>query len=322
MRYAWRLASVLIIATAAAAWFLLLRAPWQPTLGITYSDSYAAYLKLPADAYVNILNDLKPEHIRLPLYWDALEAKRGEYDFSLIEQHLADAAARHIPVTLAIGLKVPRFPECFVPAWARALPAAERDQALLEYMATAAEKLGSQPGVVAIQVENEPWFPFGDCPAPDPERFKAEVALMREILPGKIIQTTVSGEQDVWALRGQGIDRVGASLYRMAWNKYLGPIAFFYPARFYVLQSLVAELTGTQVMFSELQAEPWFAPGQIIPDELRYTAWDLRTSLLFTRLIGIKNIDLWGVEWWYHGKEIGWGTDLWNEAVRQFNSVR
>lgn len=310
----------MVIVASAATWFALARQQWQPTLGITYSDSYAEYLDLPVDAYDRILDDLAPQHIRLPVEWDRIEMQAGERDFSLPKARLDTALARNIPVTLAVGLKVPRYPECHIPSWTTALDEAAFEQALFAYLDDAVRTLGTHPAVTAIQIENEPWFPFGECPPPDADRFAREVALARSIVPQKPMQTTVSGEQDLWLLRTSDVDRIGASVYRMAWSPTIGPAVFFYPPRFYVYQIMMARLMGVDVTFSEVQTEPWIAKPWQIDDSRRYTATDLRTTMLFARLIGVRKMDLWGVEWWYHGKQQGWGDAVWQEAIQTFRA--
>ena len=54
-------------------------------------------------------------------YWDEIEQTQGVYDFTNISWQLEEAQKRDVNVMLAIGRKVPRYPECFQPEWEKKL---------------------------------------------------------------------------------------------------------------------------------------------------------------------------------------------------------
>lgn len=268
----------------------------------------------PLAAFTATLDDLGVRHVRLPVYWNTTEPTQGQYDFSDIDPYMDAAAARGAKVTLVVGMKVPRWPECHVPDW---VTQQGREAALFGYLDTVVARYKGHPALARWQIENEHHFPFGECPAPDPALFSAEVAYVRSLDPDTPIQLTVSGEQELWAGTADAADVLGTSLYRFAWNPTTGLVVFPHPPEFYRLQALAVVGRVDAVVISELQAEPWFEGG-VIPDDLEeryalFTVDRLREHAGFARRTGLPEIYLWGVEWWYDMAQRG-DTRLWDAA--------
>lgn len=316
--------TVLLVACATlATWLLLaraaLRAP-ETVFGVTFSPSEARYQGVDAgQAWYAVLDDLQARLIRFPLYWSQIERTPGAYDFSDAAWYLDEAAKRGAKVTLVVGLKVPRWPECHAPAW---VGDGDRREALLAYMEAAVLQFKDHPALYRWQVENEPHFPFGVCPAPDLVLVQDEVVLVRRLDPDTPIQLTVSGENEPWIASAAAADVLGASLYRFAWNPQTGLVVFPQSPSFYALQAASVARYTDRVVISELQAEPWFADGtRSVAVEEQYALFPeerLREHLAYGRATGLPEVYLWGVEWWYALREKG-ETRLWDaaqEAIR------
>lgn len=87
--------------------------------GVTFSSRFARDLGLDAPETLRALfEDLGVRRVRIPVYWDMVERERGTFDFSDIDWQLDMARQYGAEVILAVGQKVPRWPECFVPTWA------------------------------------------------------------------------------------------------------------------------------------------------------------------------------------------------------------
>lgn len=269
----------------------------------------------PLAAFFAVVNDLGVRDVRFPIYWNATEPEEGAFDFSDIDPYLEIAAAHGVRVTLVVGMKVPRWPECHVPVW---VTDDLRSEALFAYIKTLVVRYKDHPAVVRWQVENEQHFPFGECPVPDLDLYAEEIALVRRLDPDTPIQLTVSGEQELWAGMAEPADILGTSLYRFAWNPVTGLVVFPHPPEFYRLQALAVAQRVERVVISELQAEPWFEDGVIpVERDARYalfTADRLKDHLAFARRTGLPEVYLWGVEWWYDLAQRG-DTRLW-DAVR------
>ncbi len=296
-------------------------APREVEFGATFSTVYARQLGLdPKKTFLEALDELKIRQFRIPVYWSEIEPATGGFDFDELDWMLEEAGKRGAKVTLAIGRKVPRWPECFIPDWAEQLDASEAKQALLSMLETVVLHYRDHPAVEQWQVENEPFFPFGVCPLPDRALFLDELALVRS-LDKRPILLTVSGEIDPWIDAARHGDALGISLYRVTWNRWYGYA--FYPLSplFYGLRARVLAPFVPDVVISELQAEPWFSrPASELNGKERaelFTPRDLTNQVEFARRTGISQAWVWGIEWWAAQREHG-DASLWKVGKEVF----
>ncbi len=287
-------------------------------LGITYSSKYAQSLGLdPHVAFAEIIDDLQVRHVRLPVYWSDVEKTQGSYDFAQLDAMLEAAALRDVTVTLAIGMKVPRWPECFIPEF-YAENQETLDPAVLRYVQELVMHARQYDVVTRWQVENEPFFPYGECPEPSLERLRREVALVRAFDERPILMT-VSGEQEPWLDLASIADEIGVSMYRFTYQESFGALAFPHPSVYYRLHAFVTRLFADDVIVSELQMEPWFTGNPQDPASLDvpFTAEDFVEHVQFAKDTGIDETLLWGAEWWYY-EHLRGNDSLWNAAIETF----
>lgn len=310
---------VLIFFAAALLFAKTFLLPKHVDFGVTFSAPQARYLKLNAwETYISLMDELGVRHIRLPVYWNETEKPRGTYDWKETDYFMQEAAKRGVKITLVIGAKVPRWPECHLPTFIQeeiGTPAYGDD--LLGFMKTTVERYKDSPALYRYQIENEPLFPFGVCPAPDLELLKREVALVRGLDPQHDIQLTVSGESESWLDLAKQADVLGVSLYRVVWNKHIGPIVYPHSAAWYAVQRQTITPWVKHSLISELQGEPWL-DGGLMPEDIRaayaaFSAERLRDHVAFAKRTGFSEVYLWGVEWWYYLKVHG-DSRLFDEA--------
>ncbi|MBI4280760.1 beta-galactosidase [Candidatus Uhrbacteria bacterium] len=274
------------------------------TFGLTFSPSYATSLGLDwRQIFISTLDDLQVRLLRLPAYWEDLEPVRGNYRFEDLDWMLEEAGQRGAKVLLAIGFKLPRWPECHAPAWAHELPLEERQAEILRLLRTLVTRYGQNQTIIAWQVENEPLLEFfGSCPEPDREFLKQEVALVRS-LDHRPIVVTESGELSTWLRTVTVSDMLGISMYRVSWNPYLGYIYYPLSPGFYRRRAQAVQPLTKKILVTELQAEPW-VPAGILNTTLEeqfqsMNAERLKDNISFVRRAGFSEVFLWGVEWWY-----------------------
>ncbi|MBI5742299.1 MAG: hypothetical protein HZA25_00480, partial [Candidatus Niyogibacteria bacterium] len=90
--------------------------------GLAFSRLWAEDMGLdPRTVYLAILGELHPAEIRLPIYWRDIEAERGKYDFAEYDWLVREAEKNDTKLTLTVGGKLPRWPECHDPQWAKDL---------------------------------------------------------------------------------------------------------------------------------------------------------------------------------------------------------
>lgn len=301
--------AILLIGLVGAIFLLSkwLMTPSEPAFGTTFSAIYARELGLDyKQAYLAILDDLGVKKMRLPVYWSEIESRAGEFDWTSLDFLVREAEKRDVELTLVVGRKVPRWPECYVPDWAEGLTGLAAEAALLNMERAVVERYRNSPVLARWQVENELFLPFGVCPAPSPELLDKEITLVRS-LDNRPIILTVSGELDPWWPAARASDILGISTYRVSWTPIIGLFPYPLQPLVYRLRALPIQLLlGKQIIVMELQAEPWFVkPIKEMDGEeraLAFTSRDLLNNVEFAARAGFSEIYLWGAEWWYAEK--------------------
>jgi hypothetical protein len=316
--------AVCIITVISGFLAMNLRMPIQQVPGVTFSQPYAQELNLdPKEVLSSTLDDLKIRHFRIPAYWNLIQPEVNKWDYKWLDDELDAIASRKGSVTLAVGEKLPRWPECWIPDWAIDLPAADRESAALRYITQTVNRYKNHPAVKAWQVENEPNFPFGKCPETVDGLFDKEVSLVRS-LDNKPIATTDSGELSFWTI-GKKVDRLGISIYRVV----IGPTGifryWFVPPQFYLrkFQVIGLLLNIKNIYISEFQMEPWTKRATLLetPINEQMQTFDLKQmkdNIEFAKNSGFSTIDYWGVEWWYWMKTQN-HPEFWDLARTIFN---
>lgn len=281
----------------------------QTTFGVTFSWTYARQLGIdPLEAYEAIIDDLGVRYVRLPVYWSEVERSPKEYDWTVPDELLGISEDRGVDVTLVVGMKVPRWPECYVPDWAEMLDETRQHALANAFVEETVNRYKDSSAIVRWQVDNEPLFPYGECPSMSVAQFKERVDLVRS-LDDRPIQVTVSGELGSWLDAAQAADILGISMYRQTWNDLFGYFIYPLTPEYYFFRAQLVKDSVSQVVISELQAEPWF-PEPIASRPLTdwydsFTAQMLESNVEFARDVGVAEAYLWGAEWWYALKQAG-----------------
>jgi hypothetical protein len=295
-------------------------------LGITFSSTYSASMGLDWKAnFIAMLDDLQIKKIRIPVYWDQVEAKQGEYNFADVDWQLNEASKRNAEIVLAIGQKTPRWPECNVPEWAKNDENIRKEN-LLKYIAATVQRYKNNPVVKYWQIENEPFLNFGICPAPDGNLLDSEIATAREVDSSRKIIVTDSGELSLWVQAAKRADIFGTTMYRTIWKKGIGYYEYPIGPKFFQFKQMLIKLFAGQdnAIVIELQAEPWIN-GSTIDNSLdeqfkSMNPAQLRANVDYAEKVGFPEIYLWGVEWWYWLKEKQGHPELWDTAKELYKN--
>jgi len=290
--------------------------------GVTFSIKYAEELNLDwRETYLALLNDLHVRRFRLMSYWDLGEPQPGVYKFDDLDWQMQQAADHGAKVTLAIGLRQPRWPECHEPAWATKLSADQQKQAVEKYVAVVVDRYKSSPALGTWQLENEALnTAFGQCHDFSRQRLDEEYALVKAHDSSHATIVNVSNEFGL-PLGTPRPDVVGFSVYNRVYQPY-AKFYFNYPLSPYwhgVRAAFIELFLHRPVIIHELQAEPW-GPGpteQLSLAEQNKSMDEKRVlgQVDFARRTGIKEYYLWGAEWWYWRKTKFNDPSLW-EGVR------
>ncbi len=313
---------VMFLAAVLIGSYFLMRGvpPREPKVfGATFSEPFAQELGLDwKKAYEEIFSDLGIKNVRIPVYWSEIEPKKGEWHFEDIDWQLAKAKEYDAKIILVIGRRVPRWPECFEPEWAKNLPEEEKQKLILEISEEVIKRYKDSPVVWAWQIENEPFLPFGECPTFNANFLDEEIAAVKKI-SNKPIIITDSGEFGLWFRAAKRGDIFGSTLYRYVWNRVFGYITYPLPPSFFRLkQGLLKLFVGQKPMIVvELQAEPWTprALRDISLDEqfVHFNPERFEEILEYIEGTGFDTFYFWGVEWWYWLKMQG-HPEIWEMA--------
>ncbi|KAA0206608.1 hypothetical protein EDM68_01905 [Candidatus Uhrbacteria bacterium] len=308
--------------------------PADTDYGFTWSITYARTLGLDPDRGLETaLRDLAPDRIRIPAYWREIEAKRGTYDFSALDRQLDIAARFETPVILAVGSRVPRWPECWEPDWAARLSdVSERHRVQLAYLVALYARYKDHPAVAAWQVENESFFDYyAACPGLtrgivlDEMRFVRGEEAKRDT--PRPVYTTDSGEWSLWIGFAGETDGVGVSVYRAVATEYFGTLRHWYitPMLYWRKAQLLKPFIG-EVYISEMQMEPWtLREIQNTPLLDQFKTFDLaqmERSFRYATRLGLPAVDFWGVEWWLWMKETQGHPEFWEKGKAFFDGQR
>src|SRR3989339_898155 len=182
--------------------------------GITFSPKQAENLGMDwQETFLAILNDLQVRRLRLSAYWNEVEPNINEYSWERLDWQINEASKVNAEIILAVGGRLPRWPECHFPAWTADISGEQKDAELLEYIEAVIKRYQGNKNIIAWQVENEPFLiNFGECPKLDKELLDREIALVRALDNRQIIITD-SGELSAWLPAAKRADIFGTTMY-------------------------------------------------------------------------------------------------------------
>ena len=292
--------------------------------GVTFSKIYSEQLGLDwKNNYLALLDDLGVKKIRLIAYWTEIEPVDGFFDFQDLDWQINEAQKRGVEIILAMGRRLPRWPECHIPEWAKKISEDEQQEKILALITEIIRRHKNIEVIKYWQIENEPFLgTFGECPKLDKNFLDREIALAR-LLDNRKIIISESGEFSTWIGAARRTEVVGTTLYRKIYGK-LGYVRYPIPPIFYFRKAnLIKELFNVEkIIVTELQAEPW-GPKQNwdLPVEEQFKSMNLeefKKVIDYTKQTGFSEAYLWGAEWWYWMKEKNSDNKIWEEAKTLF----
>jgi hypothetical protein len=323
---------VFIIFLAALAWGF--NRLGQPPAGITqnikwgisFSRIFAVQMNLDwRETYSAILDELQPKSLRLPIYWEDIEPQEGQYTFGDYDWMIEQAKEKKVDMILVVGRKLPRWPECHVPTWARGRSEEVQQDKVLLLISEIVKRYKNSENLFAWQVENEPFLAFGECPTADAGFLDREIVLIKSLDNRHPIMVTDSGELSIWLRAAKRADIFGTTMYRVVYQKYLGYVEYPLPPKFFWLKANIIRLfyPDKPIIVSELQAEPW-GPKLLFElpldeQEKSMNINQFRENIVYAKEVGFSPAYLWGAEWWYWMKTINNDNSYWQEAKKLLN---
>jgi len=313
-----------------ARWYIWSERHTPLTMGVSFIPDYATYLGVdPQQTMDALINDLHVQQFRLTSYWNDIETSPGQYDFSTLDWEFQKANAAGAKITLTVGLRQPRWPECHAPSfYDTSSPESQWYPQLKSFMTAVINRYKNNPALQGWQVENEYFLTgFGTCTNLSRDRLVDETKLVRSLDPRHEIIIARSNNALGWPIGAPTPDKFSITVYRRVWDanvthRYL---EYPFPAWFYAFTAGWQKIfTGKDMAIGELQTEAWPARGQGIPDaslaeqSKSIDAQRLKTTVKFAKATGMKTIDLWGAEYWYYRMQTLHDSSLWNAAKEEF----
>lgn len=316
-----------------AQWYINSNEHKPLVLGASFIPAYAESLGLnPQETMDGLINDLDIRHFRLVSYWNQMEPAQGQYDFSLLDWQFQKAEAAGAKVTLSLGLRQPRWPECHMPEWAKQLPSGTAEgtwqKHLEKYIGEVVNRYKGSPALDSYQLENEYFLRgFGICTDFSRERLVNEFNLVKELDPYHTLIVARSNNALGMPIGQPTPDEFGISIYKRVWDANLTKryLEYPFPAWFYGFVAGGQKiLTGKDMIIHELQAETWPPNHQSIQQtsleeqNKSFNAEMFDDRVEFGKATGMREIYLWGAEYWYYRKVKLHDPSLWEVAQAKF----
>jgi Cellulase (glycosyl hydrolase family 5) len=324
-----------VIAYSLSAWYAQRHKDDPRIIGTTFITPYAQHFGLdPKDTLNALIHDAGFKHFRLVSYWDEIEKEQGTYDYSNLDwqmKMIEDAGGK---VSLAIGLRQPRWPECHMPTWAMNTPMTQWEPQLTDFIKATMNRYKDRPVLESYQLENEFFLDvFGECPDFTRDRLIREYNAAKATDPNHPIIVSRSNNALGYPIGQPRPDEFGVSVYKRVWDKTITKRYFEYPFPAWFYGSLAGGgeiITGKKLIIHELQMEPWlpddpkFQINEVasIPEQNKsMNAERLKDRFDYANASGIKTYYTWGSEWWYWRKVKGGDDSLWNVAKEEIKKA-
>lgn len=294
--------------------------------GVNFSQKHAKNLRLDwKETYLALLDDLGTKNLKVAAHWDLLEPEKNKYYFDDLDWQIKEAENHSAKILLVIGMKTPRWPECHIPEWAINFSKEEQQKEILEMLEKVVLRYKDSKAIEYWQVENEPFFPFGECPWVDKNFVKKEIDLVKSLdLQKREIVISDSGEGSLWFAAAKLGDIVGTTMYEKVWVRQLGIyVTYPFPPTFYWRKAkYIEKIFDKEVICVELQAEPWgpklLYDSPIEEQEKTMNLEQFQKNVEFAKRTGFNRFYFWGAEWWFWLKEIQNKPEIWVEAKKFF----
>jgi hypothetical protein len=322
-------------------------------LGTTFSPLQCYYMGLDFRQAFQAIVRLGLDRIRLGAYWNVIEPQPLVFDFSELDWLLDQCAQHQIEVALAVGMKVPRWPEFHFPQWvsdrcdtgAGTEPLDQRSpvaaELALQFVERVVAHCKTAPALKYWQIENEPFTQLDIAGGRwlSAEFVQREIELVRSgklptqkiLLTNAIHLPTPKPTEDEPAFRDslRLADAVGINVYTKVpmgnSGQYLAPRPEFWRT----LQDWQGVLRSAdrEAWIAEAQAEPWEAAQLVAMQRLNYPSaspLQMRNLVHQLRDLGYGTILLWGCEYWYWQKQQNQNLWWWQveQLVKEVRSAR
>lgn len=277
----------------------------QPDIGVSFSIKECGHYGEDWQKALKYTIDLGFRRFRLMSYWDVHEATEGDIDFTDLDKQIEIIEKAGGYVTLAIGMRQPRWPETHLPQWTKELSNEEVEQKYIKYHRKVIEHFKDNATIQSWQLENEFWLRnFGESFNFDRKRLNKEFNLIRQLDPLRPIIMSTAKVISLPLLTPTP-DIYSTSVYRNIYSsdkkKYTK--TSIKPETYKIRRYLTLMIKNRDTIIHELQMEPWgpSATWKMSVEE-QYKSMnpeELKLAISYAQQTSMTYIDTWGAEWWY-----------------------
>lgn len=315
---------------------------FKPQYGVSYSFEQAEWYGLdPMESYVEMLDEIKPNWVRLPFFWDQMVDENGELKIESLKFAAEEAGKRDIKVVIALGAKTPYYPETHLPeeikrqvAFGQKItpehPIADDLLAIDEKLV---RELSSYTNISHWQVENEPFLGDERGVSVSPKLVSREIEIVKGADPLRrpVIVNHPAGWYfdnkwrellaalslgDVYStnayFKTQGTNLIAVKIagleVKIPWPNFLVWPVQSWPLVSPPYQKLKEEAQKQGVGFwvMEMQAEPYIRTlADAQKNSFEYSASDLKAASDFLMSYKIDSVGFWGVHFWQFRNKLG-----------------
>jgi hypothetical protein len=304
-------------------------------LGVSFDPDYAQSLGLNPEQNMKALLNIGVRQFRINSYWNDVEPEPNQYNFTNLDWEFKLAQQYHAKIILVVGLRQPRWPECHPPSWINTDQPEANWQPQLEAMMTKViNRYKDSSSLQSYQLENEYFLKgFGTCSnyTFSRERLVSEDNLIKKLDPSHPIIIPRSNNTIGWPTGQPQSTTYSISIYRRVWDARWTHRYFEYPwpGWYYGFVAGIEKLVFHKSMVvDELQAEPWPPEGKSITQislaeqSKSMNASRLKGMFQYGKSTGMKQLELWGGEYWYYRMEKLHDPSLWNVAKQEFENSK
>jgi hypothetical protein len=293
----------------------------KPNYGVTFSAKYTRELGLnPQETLEVIFKDLNVKKVRLAAYWDEVQIQDGNFNYQDLDWQIEMAKKYNVEVILAVGKRVPRWPECHIPSWVLQLDESKQSEALLKFVRETVLRYKDEDTIKVWQIENEPFLAMYAkqyCGKFDETILDKEIAIVKEIDFDTPVLITDSGELSLWNSSYKRGDQFGSTFYVYTANNYFEDVRSFMSHNSYRYKLFIMNLIHGEkpTYLIEVSIEPWLTKPIIntsFKEQLsKMNVKRAKIILDIASQTGFTEQYLWGPEWWYYLKLNGY-PELWD----------
>ena len=325
---------------------------FRPIYGVSYSFEQAGWYGLdPRTSYVNLLDQVKVDWVRMSFFWDQMTDSSGNFNknFDDLKRAVGEANKRKVKVIIALGVKTPYYPEYHLPKdiagqikFGETINLSHPISAkILDADKKVVEALSHLDNIMAWQVENEPFLANINNWKVDKDLLTAEVEVVRgaDTRNRPVILTSVaptlfdSSYKSLYKILKPG-DILGVNAYFKTQGVNLFSFSFFvkevnvgwpnwldWPVQSWIGFSVnfgklrqEANQRDIKLWVLEMQSEPYIRTLDEAKKNLAYKPEDILKADRYLKSSMVESVGLWGAPFWQYRQKNA--DSSWIETVQ------